>query len=265
MSVAHGELFAGAVALISGVGPGMGRSLALAYAAQGADIILGARNTRSLDAVAQEITALGRRVVQAPTDITDPEACRALVALGVETFGRLDVLVNNAFMQPPLEGLSETSMETWRQAFEVNLFGAVHMTDAALEPMRSQREGSIIFVASLSARRVRKQFAVYSATKAALLTTMQHYANEAGPDGIRVNAIVPSYIWGPNLEFYFKWLAEQRGVSPQDVYDDVAKDIALRRIPTADEIASAAMMLSSPLSSAVTGAALDVNAGEWFH
>lgn len=265
MTSASGNLLEGQVALISGVGPGMGRSLALAHAAQGADIVLGARNEHNLVGVAQDVEALGRRVVWAPTDITDRAACDALVAQALDAFGRLDVVVNNAFMQPPLEPLADATLDTWRRAFEVNLFGAVQMTEAALGAMRPAGRGSVLFIASLSARRVRTQFAVYSATKAALLTTMAHYANEVGVDGIRVNAVVPSYIWGPNLEIWFQWQAEQRGITPQDVYDEVAKDIALRRIPTADEIASTAMMLSTDLCSAVTGAALDVNAGEWFH
>ncbi|MFT5224051.1 MAG: NAD(P)-dependent dehydrogenase (short-subunit alcohol dehydrogenase family) [Glaciecola sp.] len=265
MTATGAGLLAGKVVLISGVGPGMGRSLALAHAQQGADVILAARKQNNLDAVRGEVEALGRRVVSAPTDVTDRGACAALVARGIEEFGRLDVLVNNAFRQPPMASLGDTSIDEWRKAFDVNLFGAVNMTEAALATMRVQGSGSVVFIASLSARRVREQFAVYSATKSALLTTMQHYANEVGRAGIRVNAVVPSYIWGPNLESWFALLAEQRGVTPQQVYDDVAKDMALRRIPTADEVAATAMLLSSDFNSAVTGAALDINAGEWFH
>ncbi len=258
-------LFDGKVAIVSGVGPGMGRSLALAYAREGADLVLGARGAEKLQAVAAEVEALGRRVVHQSTDVTKPEACASLVAIGLESFGRIDVLVNNAFRQPPMEPLADADPATWRAAFDVNLFGAVNMTDAVLPTMRASQSGSVIFIASLSARRVRRNFGVYSATKSALLTTMQHYANEEGLHGIRCNAIVPSWIWGPSLQFWFDHLAKERGVSAQAVYDETAEGTALRRLPTPDEIADATLALSSDLNRVVTGAALDVNAGEWFH
>ena len=119
----------------------------------------------------------------------------------------------------------------------------------------------MVFTASMSARRVRRRFGVYSATKAALLTTMQHYANELGRDGIRCNAIVPGYIWGPNLEAWFAYQAQQRGVDPEVVYDEVASETALHHLPTSEEVADAAVFLASDLSRAITGVGLDVNAG----
>ncbi len=258
-------LFDGRVALVSGVGPGMGRSLALAYAREGADVVLGARRRHHLDDVAAEVEALGRRAVARPTDVTDATTCAALVEAGLDAFGRIDVLVNNAFTQPPMEGVAAASEETWRRAFDVNLLGAVRMTDAVLPTMRAAGRGAVVFVASLSARRVREDFAVYSATKSALLTTMQHYANEEGRHGIRANAIVPSWIWGPNLQGWFAHLADQRGVEPATVYDETAATTALRHLPTPDEVADAALAMSCELTRVVTGAALDVNAGEWFH
>ncbi len=253
------------VAVVSGVGPGMGRALALACARHGADVVLAARSEARLREVADEVTALGRRATVAPTDVTDPEAARALANLAVDAHGHVDVLVNNAFVQPPLEHLLEASAATWQQAFDVNLLGAVHVTNALAPHMQAAGRGSIVFIASMSARRVRRRFAVYSATKAALLTTMQHYANELGRDGIRANAVVPGYIWGPNLEAWFAWQAKQRGVDPQVVYDEVASETALHHLPTCEEVADAAVFLASDMARAITGASLDVNAGTWFH
>ena len=253
------------VVLVSGIGPGMGRSLAVGAARQGAHVVLAARSPHNLDPVAEEVRALGRTALPIPTDITDPDAVAALVSAAMSELGRIDVLVNNAFMQPPLERLEDVEPDTWRTAFEVNLFGTVSVTDAVLPHMRDAGSGSVVFIASMSARRVRENFAVYSASKAALLTTMQHYANEHGRDGIRANAVVPGYIHGPNLKFWFDYQAKQRGVDPEVVYDEVASETALHHLPTPDEVADAAIFLASDMAGAITGAAVDVNGGNWFH
>lgn len=253
------------VAIVSGVGPGLGRAIALAYAREGADVVLAARTEDNLTAVADEIRTLGRRATVVPTDITNEASVRELATTTLEEHGQIDLLVNNAFQQPPLEPITKADPDTWRQAFEVNLVGSVNVTNAVAPALAEGGGGAIVFVASMSARRVRKLFAVYSATKAALLTTMQHYANELGPKGVRCNAVVPGYVWGPNLEAWFAWQAKQRDVDPEVVYDEVASETALRHLPTAEEVADVAVFLASDLARAVTGAAVDVNGGHWFH
>lgn len=253
------------VAVVSGIGPGLGRSIALAFAREGADVVLAARSRDTLEEVAEEVRALGRAATVAPTDVTDEASVAALAETAVQAHGRVDVLSNNAFAQPPLEDLTDATPDTWRRTFEVNLFGSVAVTNALVPHLVADGGGSIVFTASLSGRRPQRQFGVYSATKSALLTTMQHYANELGPEGVRSNAIVPGYIWGPNLELWFAWQADQRGVDPQVVYDEVAGQTALRHLPTSEEVADAAVMLASDLARAVTGVGLDVNAGEHFH
>lgn len=257
-------MLTGRTAIVSGVGPGMGRSLALKLAGAGADVVLAARSQDKLDAVAAEVEALGVTATTVPTDITDADATVALAQAAMDAHGRIDVLVNNAFQQPPMDFVTDASLDTWRQSFEVNLLGAVSLTNA-VAPHMAAGGGSVVFISTMSSRRVRKRFAVYSATKAALNTTMQHYANELGRDGIRVNSVVPGYIWGPNLEAWFAWQAKQRDVDPQVVYDEVASETALHHLPTADEVADAALFLASDMARAITGAAIDVNGGNWFH
>jgi NAD(P)-dependent dehydrogenase (short-subunit alcohol dehydrogenase family) len=251
------------VALVSGVGPGLGRDIALALAREGADVVLGARTAERLKAVAAEVEAMDRRAVFAPTDITVEDDCHALADLARDEFGRLDVLVNNAFVQPPFETLEEASIETWQQSFDVNLLGQVRMTKAVLPLMKQQRRGSIVFVSSMSARRMRRNFGIYSAAKSALLTTARMFAVELGGHGIRVNSILPGYIWGPSVERYFQHLARRRGITPEAVYEDVASETCLGRLPTSAEVADSVLYLASDLSRAVTGHALDVNAGHW--
>lgn len=252
------------VAVVSGIGPGMGRDISLALAREGANLVLGARTEERLVEVAAEVEALGRKAVWARCDITSDEECRNLAETAVSAFGTIDVLVNNAFVQPPLETVVQAESETWRQAFDVNVVGSVQMTKACLPPMKAQGRGSVVFIGSMSARRIRRKFGVYAATKSALMSTATTLAKEHGRDGIRVNTVLPGYIWGPSLEWFFGYLAEKQGRTAEDVYAEVAGETCLNHIPTSEEIADAVLFFASDMSRVVTGQALDVNAGHWF-
>ena len=252
------------VAIVSGIGPGMGRDISLAFAREGANLVLGARTEERLAEVAAEVEAAGRKVVWARTDITSADDCNALAQLAMDTFGRIDTVVNNAFVQPPLQTIETADAETWRQAFDVNVIGSVQMTTAALPAMKAQGSGSVVFIGSMSARRIRRNFGVYAATKSALMSTAQTLAKEHGRDGIRVNTVLPGYIWGPSLQWFFSYLADKQGRTPEDVYAEVAGETCLNHIPTSEEIADTVVFFASDLSRVVTGQALDVNAGHWF-
>ena len=252
------------VAIVSGIGPGMGRGISLAFAREGANLVLGARTEERLSEVAAEVEAAGRKAVWARTDITSADDCDRLAQMAMDTFGRIDAVVNNAFVQPPLQSIEAADADTWRQAFDVNVVGSVQMTKAALPAMKAQGSGSVIFIGSMSARRIRRNFGVYAATKSALMATAQTLAKEHGRDGIRVNTVLPGYIWGPSLEWFFNYLAEKQGRTPEDVYAEVAGETCLNHIPTSAEIADTVVFFASDLSRVVTGQALDVNAGHWF-
>lgn len=253
------------VAIVSGVGTGLGRSIALALARDGVTCVLAARREDELEKVADEIRGLPRDVLIVPTDITDDDQVTALVDRTVATFGRLDVVVNNAFVQPPLETLEAAEIATWEDAFEVNVFGSVRVTKAAIPALRQDGGGNVVFVSSMSARRIRERFGVYAAAKSALLSAARTFALELGPGGIRVNSVVPGYVWGPNLEAWFTYQAQRRGVGVDDVYAEVAAENALNHLPTADEVADSVVFLASDRARAITGQTVDVNAGHWFH
>jgi NAD(P)-dependent dehydrogenase (short-subunit alcohol dehydrogenase family) len=253
------------VAIVSGIGPGMGRDISLAFAKEGADVVLAARTPAALDALAAEVRALGRRALPVPTDIAKPEDCRRLAAAAVAELGRIDVLVNNAFLGGKYVPVAEASLEDWRRVFDVNLFGSLQLTQAVVPHMKAQRRGSIIMVNSMSIRIIEPRFGGYAASKGALLAATQTLAKELGADGIRVNSVVPGYIWGPSLEGWFKQLAQQQKTTPEAVYAEIASRTALGRIPTSAEIAGTVVFLASDLSSVVTGQAIDVNAGHYFH
>ena len=120
-------LLEGRVAVVSGIGPGMGRSIALRLAAEGADLVLAARTVERLDDVAKQITDLGRRAVSVGTDITDDAQVDNLVAETLKAYGKVDVLINNAFRVPSMKPLANTTFEHMREAIELTVFGALRM------------------------------------------------------------------------------------------------------------------------------------------
>jgi NAD(P)-dependent dehydrogenase (short-subunit alcohol dehydrogenase family) len=232
------------------------------FAREGCDLVISARTQASLDAVAKEVRALGRRVLAVPSDIARPFDCRNLVARAEAEFGRVDVLVNNAYHPGTYELFENADLEHWRAPIETNLLGSLALTQAVVPLMKRQGGGSIVMVNSMIVREVLPTMASYAASKGALLAATQGIARELGPYQIRVNSVLPGYIWGPTLEGYFAAQAKQRGVEPRVVYDEVASRIALGRIPGSEEIAGAVLFFASDLSRVVTGQSLDVNGGQ---
>jgi NAD(P)-dependent dehydrogenase (short-subunit alcohol dehydrogenase family) len=214
--------------------------------------------------VAAEVEALGRKALQVPTDITKADDCARLVDQTRKAFGRIDVLVNNAFHAGYMRRFDESDVEKWRDAFEVNVIGTLTLTQRVVALMKEQGSGSIVMINSQVIREVMPTMGDYAASKGALLAASRTLARELGEFGIRVNTVLPSYIWGPSVKAYFEWQARERDISPQDVYDEVASRIALGRIPTSEEIAGAVVFFASDLSEVVTGQTLDVNGGEYF-
>ncbi len=251
--------------IVSGIGPGLGKEIALAFAREGADVALGARTESYLEEVHGEIEALGRRAVHVRTDITDQAHCDALVQATVDAFGGVDVLVHNAFAPDVFQRFEDVDLAAWRHIMDVNLFGSLQLTKSVIPQMKSQGGGSIVFVNSMIIRKVLPLQGGYATSKGALMTAAQVLAKELGPHKIRVNSIVPGWMWGPSVEGYMQILASGSGKTPQDHYDEIAAEIALGEIPPDDDCANAAVFFASDLSSVITGQALDVNGGEVFH
>ncbi len=253
------------VAVVSGIGPGMGQAIAIACAREGAHLVLAARSAGALEAVAGEVRALGREALAVPTDVARPVDCEQLAAAAHARFGRIDVLVNNAFRSAPYDPVETARMDDWRGIFDVNLFGSIELSQRVIPHMKAQGGGSIVMINSMSVRIVEPRFGGYAASKAALMTAVQTMAKELGAHRIRVNSVVPGYIWGPALQGYFKQLATQQGTTPEAVYAEIASRTAQNHIPTPEEIAGAVVFFASDLSRPITGQALDVNGGHYFH
>jgi NAD(P)-dependent dehydrogenase (short-subunit alcohol dehydrogenase family) len=262
MDVETTGLLDGRVAIVSGVGAGMGRSIALTLAGAGADVALAARRLEPLTDVAAEVEGLGRRAAVIPTDVADPAQCDRLAAETVERLGRVDVLVNNAFAEEdwhdPFDGFDP---DRWREPIAVNLFGSLQLTQAVVPHLRAAGGGSVIMITTLSVKNPVPLLAGYAASKRALTTAAQVMARELGSHHIRVNCVAPGHIRGGSLDEYFAWIAERRGVDVDTVADEIASMNALPHLATPDEIAGAVLFFASDLSRVITGQALDVNCG----
>ena len=178
------------VAIITGGGRGIGRAIAIAYAAEGARIVIAARSTEQLDEVAGEITEQGGEVLTVPTDLCIQTEVENLVQKTVDRFGRIDILVNNAGVNPRGLFLDSTD-EEWEQGWQINVMGVVRCCRAALPIMKQQGSGNIINVGSGMGQVGHANLSVYCASKAALHGLTQAIAEEVWEDGIIANVLIP--------------------------------------------------------------------------
>lgn len=257
----------GRVAVIIGAGPGLGRTLALRMAGQGASVVVAARTASTLDAIVAEIEAGGGEALPVPTKVTDRREVAALATATMERFGGVDVLVNAAF--PPtyrknVMDMDDADLDVWRECIDVAAFGTLLACRAFAPAMIAAGSGAIINVTSMSSRLSYAGRSDYAAGKAAAHRLGWSLADELGPHGIRVNAVAPGWIMSDVLRKWMADLAREQGVSFEDVYAGHTREMALRRIATEDEVANAVLFLASDLASGITGATIDVNAGQLF-
>jgi NAD(P)-dependent dehydrogenase (short-subunit alcohol dehydrogenase family) len=257
-----GGLLENKVVVISGVGPALGTTLARRCAEAGADLVLAARTVERLDDVAKQVADLGRRAVAIGTDITDDEQVDNLVKQTLDAYGRVDVLINNAFRVPSMKPLADTTFQHIRDAIELTVLGALRMTQG-FTPALAEAKGSVVNVNSMVIRHSQPKYGAYKMAKAALLAMSQSLSTELGEQGIRVNSVAPGYIWGGTLQGYFEHQAGKYGTTVDEIYKAAAVNSDLKRLPTEDEVASAILFMASDLSSGITGQTLDVNCGEY--
>ena len=252
------------VVVISGVGPALGTTLARRCAEAGADLVLAARTAERLTEVADQVKALGRRAVAVSTDITDDEQVANLVTRSLEEYGKVDVLINNAFRVPSMKPLADTTFQHIRDAIELTVLGALRISQG-FTPALAEAKGSVVNVNSMVIRHSQPKYGAYKMAKAALLAMSHSLSTELGAQGIRVNTVAPGYIWGGTLQSYFAHQAGKFGTTVEEIYNAAAAGSDLKRLPTEDEVASAILFLASDLASGITGATLDVNCGEYKH
>jgi NAD(P)-dependent dehydrogenase (short-subunit alcohol dehydrogenase family) len=259
-------LLAGKVAVVSGVGPGLGREIVAALLRDGAaGVVLGARNEERLAAIAGELDPTGGRVAWRRCDVNDSADAEALCALAVERFGGLDALVNSAAREDVIGGLEGSDWDDWHSVLTTNVVGSMRVTSAAVPHLRARGGGSIVFIGSQSAMWPQLLQTAYAASKGALLSAVVHLAKELGPSRIRVNTVVPSWMWGPPVEGYLRSVADSQGVPLEDIVGGITVNMPLGEIPQDDDVADVVSFFCSDRSRMVSGQSLLVNAGEYVH
>ena len=237
-------------ALVTGAGKGIGRNIALTFAKSGADVALVARTKDDLDAVAEEIKALGRNAVAIPADVTEIESLGDVVDQAVRGLSGLDILVNNAGGIEQLGTYMDMSVSILENAFRFNVSAPFELGRHAVPHMLARGEGAIVNIGSMSGQQNERGFLPYSLAKAALGKFTQLAAIELAPR-IRVNAILPGCVETEALQGFMDAMP--------DIRASLQSKTPMRRNGTPDDIGAAALFLASPASSWITGKLLEVD------
>ena len=240
----------GRVAIITGAGKGIGAGCALGLAEAGADVALAARTASDLDAVAERITALGRRAIAVPTDVTDAEQLQTLVTRTVGELGRVNILVNNAGGWDPRPVMA-TSPRNVEAAFKFNVLAAFTLTQLCVPHMVETGGGSVVNISSRAASMVQPSFVAYATAKAALSMMTRAMAPELAP-AVRVNAIEVGGVETAALEHV---------LTDDSVRRQLESGTPMQRIGQPEDIAAAVLYLASDAASWVTGKIFEVNGG----
>lgn len=241
----------GKVAVITGADSGIGRAVAIAFAREGADVLISYLEEHDdAQVTARWVEEAGRTAVLVPGDIADPAHCRAIVAQAVEAFGRIDVLVNNAAFQMARESLEDIPDEEWDRTFRTNITAIFHLCKAAVAHMGDG--AAIINTASIQEDQPSPTLLPYAATKAGILTFTGSLAQMLGSRGIRVNSVAPGPIWTPLIP----------STMPPDSVATFGEDTPLGRPGQPAEVAHAYVFLACDAASYVSGANIAVTGGK---
>jgi NAD(P)-dependent dehydrogenase (short-subunit alcohol dehydrogenase family) len=237
----------GKTALITGGDSGIGRAVALAFAREGADVLISYLDEEpDAQETARVVEAAGRRCIAVGGDISDEAHCRQLVQRAVQEFGRLDILVNNAAFQRTHQSIQEVPSDEFEYTFRTNIFAMFYLCKAALPHMPAG--GSIINVASIQAYQPSQSLLAYASTKGAIVTFTKALAQDAIQQGVRVNVVAPGPVWTPLIP----------STMPQEQVKQFGQDTLLERPAQPAELAPAFVFLASQESSYVTGERIGV-------
>jgi NAD(P)-dependent dehydrogenase (short-subunit alcohol dehydrogenase family) len=247
------------IVIITGAGPGMGQAMCRGAAAEGAKVVVSARSVDAIVALADEIRAAGGEAIAVPCDVSQTGQCQALAQAALDQWGRIDGMVHSAYYHPDWTNLETHSIEQALQAMDVIAVGGLRMAQAVIPAMKAQGSGSIVNISTLASRKPMPGEGGYAMAKAAVNQLSRQLAVELAGTGIRVNTALMGWLDGVPLEGYFASMGEAGAAFRKQR----ASEVPIGHIPPDRDCAKAVYFLLSDYASEITGAALDVNGGDW--
>jgi NAD(P)-dependent dehydrogenase (short-subunit alcohol dehydrogenase family) len=254
------------VAIVTGGGKGIGRTISLAFASEGATVVMAARSLSHLEQTAEEIRSRNGKVLNIQTDVSNEEQVQQMVAKTLREFGQIDILVNNSGIIGPVASVVDMKLDAWNETLAINLTGAMLCSREALKHMIPRKRGNIINIGSEGGRggdgrTGRPMRSAYGCSKMGIIGLTETMAVEVGEYGIRVNAISPAAVSGERGNIHLERRAQALGISPDDIKSKIVANYSLGRIVEESEVASVAVFLASNEASAITGQVIAVNCG----
>lgn len=248
----------GKTAIVLAASKGLGKACATALAAEGANVVIGARDPNTLHTTAHGISALGKgKVLAVPVDVRQPADAERIITAAVTEFGRLDILVNNAG-GPPFGTFESFDESAWQSAFELTLLSTVRFSRLAIPHLRKSGSGRIINIVSLTVMTYLPQSVLSTSLRMGVVGMAKMLSEELGPYHITVNNVAPGLILTDRVK---DTLQPRPGVSEEEMLAERAKSIPLGRIGKPEELAALVTFLASPLASYITGATIPVDGG----
>jgi len=250
------------VAIITGASKGIGRVMSELFAREGAKVVCAARSTDLVADTAATIVQAGGQAVAVAADAGQEDGARAIVDAGLQAFGRVDTLVNNAGDGGPTKPIQDYSVDDWFYTINSCLTSAYLCSRFVVPPMIAAGRGSIVNIASMAGRRGLMYRVGYCSAKAGQMGMTYGLALELGRHNITVNAIAPGAVAGDRIDRVIKGQAEIRGVDVEKMRQSFVERSPLRRMSTAEDIASLAAFLCSDMARSISGQCIPVTAGE---
>ena len=250
----------GKVAMAAASSQGIGRAVAEALAAEGADLVICARSSGPLKKAREELERHGGRVLDVPVNLTDPQGVERLVAAARDTFGQVDVLVTNTG-GPPAGPFEEHTPEAWEGAVRQNLFSVINLVREVLPGMRERKWGRIINITSIAVKQPSDNLILSNAVRAAVTGFARTLATETAADGITVNNVMPGFTRTERLTELAEKRAQIKGCAPQDIWDIWHREIPIGRVGEPEELAALVAFLASEQASYITAQSVAVDGG----
>jgi NAD(P)-dependent dehydrogenase (short-subunit alcohol dehydrogenase family) len=251
------------VAIVTGGGTGIGKAISMAFASEGATVVVAARDVSRLEEAATEINSQGGRATAVTADVTDEKQVQRMVTRTLDEHNQIDILVNNSGIAGPTAYVVDIDLERWNEVLAINLTGAMLCAREALRSMIPRRNGNIINISSTAGIAGYPMRSPYCVSKWGIIGLTETLAIEVGEYNIRVNCISPAGVKGERNIDLMKAKAKALGVSHEEVVRRALSKYSLKRIVEPSEVAAAAVFLASDDASAITGHNFVVNCG--FH